>query len=127
MRLLRSVIIPAVFGMVTAAGFSATASAKCDVTGDIFYMHANDKKRYAARTDIHGCDLHFITRRNVRFTSAKVVQKPTNGNLRKIANLEFRYKPRPDFKGKDEFSLRVCGRTPAGRGCSTLDYDAIVE
>ena len=54
------------------------------------------------------------------------VDKPDNGILRKIANLEFRYKPKPGFAGTDKFVLRVCGRTEKGKGCSTLHYDAVV-
>jgi hypothetical protein len=127
MRVLCSLALAAATIFAAAIGFSSQASAKCEVTGEIFYMHANDKKRNTARTNINGCDLHFITRGKVRFTSAKIVAKPKNGILRKIAHLEFRYKPKPGFTGKDEFALRVCGRTEKGRGCSTLDYDAIVE
>ena len=65
--------------------------------------------------------------RKVRFTSAKIVSKPTNGSLHKIAHLEFRYKPRRGFKGNDAFVLSVCGQTEKGKGCSTLHYDAVVE
>jgi hypothetical protein len=127
MRVLSNLVVAAAFSIVAALGTSSPASAKCEVTGEIFYLHENDKKHNVARTDINGCDLHFITRGKVRFTSAKIVGKPTNGQLRKIANLEFRYKPRPDFKGTDKFALRVCGRTEKGRGCSVLDYEAVVE
>ena len=128
MRLSRQYLAAAGFGLVAALAFSLpAAAAKCDVQGAIFYMHKNDTSQQTVRTDEHGCDLHFITRKNTRFTSAKIVAKAQNGLLRKIAHLEFRYKPKPGFKGTDKFVLQVCGRTRAGRGCSILNYDAIVE
>jgi hypothetical protein len=128
MRVLRQLVVPAAFGLIAAFGFSSQAfAAKCEVTGAIFYMHKNDASQQTVRTDQHGCDLHFITRKNTRFSSAKIVAKAQNGLLRKIAHLEFRYKPRPGFTGTDKFAIQVCGRTRAGRGCSTLNYDAVVE
>jgi hypothetical protein len=127
MRVLRNLVVPAALGAIAVFGLSSQAAAKCDVTGEIFYMHESDTRKNVARTDLHGCDLHFITRGKVRFRSAKIVAKPQNGVLRKIAHLEFRYKPRPGFKGTDTFALRVCGRTEKGRGCSTLNYDAVVD
>ncbi|MGZ5805109.1 MAG: hypothetical protein ACXWJW_05820 [Xanthobacteraceae bacterium] len=128
MRLSRQFFAAASFGIVAAFAVSSPAAAsKCDVQGQIFYMHGNDKSQQTVHTDEHGCDLHFITRKGTRFDSAKIVAKAQNGLLRKIAHVEFRYKPKPGFKGTDKFVLQVCGRTPAGRGCSTLNYDAIVE
>ena len=127
MRVLRNLVVGAAFGVVAAFGMSTQALAVCDVSGEIFYMHDNDQRKNVARTDMQGCDLHFITRGKVRFTSAKIVSKPANGSLHKIAHLEFRYKPRRGFKGNDAFILSVCGQTEKGKGCSTLHYDAVVE
>jgi hypothetical protein len=127
MRVSRSLVVTAALGAVAIFGLSSQAFAKCEVTGEIFFLHANDTKKNTARTSQHGCDLHFITRGKTRFTSARIVEKPQNGILRKIANMEFRYKPKPGFTGTDKFALRVCGRTEKGKGCSTLHYDAIVS
>lgn len=128
MRLSRSFVVTAALGAVAMFGLMSPASAeRCDVHGDIFYMHDNDAKKTTIQTDQHGCDLHFVTRGKTRFRSARIVAKPQNGLLRKIANVEFRYKPRPDFKGTDTFTLRVCGRTEKGRGCSTITYQTFVN
>lgn len=125
---LRQTCVAAAFAIAAALVFSSpAAAAKCEVYGDIFYMHKNDASKQTVRTDQHGCDLLFITRKNTRFSSAKILARPQNGQLRKIAVLEFRYKPRPGFTGTDTFALQVCGRTRAGRGCSTLNYTATVE
>jgi hypothetical protein len=120
-------ILPVACGIFAAAGFAMPAFAACDVKGEIFYLHKNDVSRNTAKTDMHGCDLHFISAGKINFRSAAVVAKPKNGSLRKIAHLEFRYRPKPGFKGNDAFSVKVCGKTPNGSGCSTLHYDAAVE
>jgi hypothetical protein len=120
-------ILPVACGIFAAAGFASPAFAVCDVKGEIFYLHKNDVSRNTAKTDMHGCDLHFISAGKINFRSAAVVAKPKNGSLRKIAHLEFRYRPKPGFKGNDAFSVKVCGKTPNGSGCSTLHYDAAVE
>lgn len=128
MRALRIVVLPAACGIFfAAAGFISQASAACDVKGEIFYLHKNDTSRNTAKTDLYGCDLHFISAGKIRFRSAAIVAKPKNGNLRKIAHLEFRYRPKPDFKGNDVFAVKVCGRTPKGSGCSILHYEATVD
>ncbi len=126
MRALRELVLPAAFG-IFAAGFASPASAACDVKGEIFYLHKNDTAKQTAKTDMNGCDLHFITAGKIRFRSAAIIAKPKNGALRKIAHLEFRYRPKPGFKGDDTFSVKVCGKTPNGSGCSTLHYTATIE
>jgi hypothetical protein len=127
MRASRLLVLPTVFGIFAAAAFASPAFAVCDVKGEIFYLHKNDVSRNTAKTDMHGCDLHFISAGKIHFRSAAVVAKPKNGSLRKIAHLEFRYRPKSGFKGSDAFSVKVCGKTPNGSGCSTLHYDATVE
>jgi hypothetical protein len=127
MRALRRFFLPAAFGVVAAAGFVSPAFAVCDVEGEMFYLHKNDVSKHLARTDASGCDLHFITGGGVTFRSAAIVAKPKKGDLRKIAHLEFRYRPKPGFRGSDNFSLRVCGRNQSGSGCSILHYTAQVD
>jgi hypothetical protein len=127
MRALHRLVVPAVLGIFAGAGFSSPASAACDVKGEIFYLHKNDVSRNTAKTDLNGCDLHFISAGKITFRSAAIVAKPKNGSLRKIAHLEFRYRPKTGFKGNDAFSVKVCGKTPNGSGCSTLHYDAAID
>ena len=127
MRALRSLVLPTACGIFAAVGFVSQASATCDIKGEIFYLHKNDTSRHTTKTDLHGCDLHFIAAGTITFRSAAIVAKPKNGDLRKIAHLEFRYRPKPGFKGNDAFAVKVCGKTPKGSGCSTLHYDATVE
>jgi hypothetical protein len=107
---------------------ASQARAACDVDGDTFYLHKNDETRHTAKTDLNGCDLHFIAAgKTTEFSSASIVAKPKNGDLIPIAHLEFRYRPKAGFKGNDEFALKVCGKTANGEGCSILHYSATVE
>ena len=109
-------------------GLESRARAACDIDGDTFYLHKNDETHHTAKTDLNGCDLHFISAgKTTEFSSASIVAKPKNGDLIPIAHLEFRYRPKPGFKGNDEFALKVCGKTVQGKGCSTLHYSATVE
>jgi hypothetical protein len=128
MRPLRNLVLATAFGMLGTVGLASQASATCEVTGDTFYLHMNDSTRHTAKTDKNGCDLHFISSgKKTRFSSAAIVTKPKNGALHKIAHLEFRYHPNDGFTGSDEFSLKLCGKTPKGKGCSTLNYTAQVN
>jgi hypothetical protein len=128
MRMLRDLVPAAVIGILGVFGLTSQASAACDVDGETFYLHKNDETRHTAKTDLNGCDLHFISAgTETQFSSASIVSKPKNGDLSKIAHLEFRYHPNSNFKGSDEFALRVCGKTPKGEGCSVLHYTATVE
>jgi hypothetical protein len=114
--------------MLAAFGLASQASAACDVDGETFYLHKKDETQHTARTDLNGCDLHFISAgKKIQFSRATIVSKSKNGDLSKIAHLEFRYRPKPGFKGNDEFALQVCGRTPKGQGCSILHYNATVD
>jgi hypothetical protein len=127
MCILRDAVAVAV-GLLGVFGFASQALAVCDVDGETFYLHQNDETHHTAKTDVNGCDLHFISAgKTTEFSNASIVSKPKNGDLTQIAHLEFRYRPKAGFKGNDEFALKVCGRTPKGEGCSILHYNTTVE
>lgn len=123
-----NVLFAAATGMFMA-GFLVTspALAGCDVSSEPFFMHKNDKTSHQIKTDGKGCDLNFSTDNKTIFRSATIVSKPTSGKLVKVALLDFAYHPKPGFKGRDAFSMRVCGSSPAGKGCSLLNYTADVD
>jgi hypothetical protein len=121
-------VIVASIAILGLFGLASKAQAACDIDGDTFYLHNNDETHHTAKTDQNGCDLHFISAgKTTEFKTASIVAKPKNGELIPIAHLEFRYRPKPGFKGNDEFALKVCGKTAKGEGCSTLHYSATVE
>ena len=108
-------------------GFASPALADCDVNGAPFVMHKNDKSAHTIVTDGKGCDLSFFTDGKTKFRSATIVSGPKNGKLVKVAGLELAYHPKPGFKGQDGFVLKVCGSSPLGKGCSTLNYTTTVN
>ncbi len=112
---------------IALAVFSSPALADCDVNGEPFLMHKNDKSAHTIVTDGKGCDLNFSTDAKTKFRSATVVSGPKNGKLVKVEGLELAYHPKPGFKGQDGFVLKVCGSSPLGRGCSTLNYTTTVN
>ena len=127
MRILRDVVVAA-SAMLALFSLESRARAACEVDGDSFYLHNNDETHHTAKSDLNGCDLHFISAgKTTEFSSASVVSKPKNGDLIPVAHLEFRYRPKAGFKGNDEFALKVCGKTVKGEGCSILHYTATVE
>lgn len=127
MRILPHALAIAALIPVFGLGLAPAAQAACDIKGDIFYLHANDSTKHALKTDMHGCDLHFISSGKIDFRTATIMNKPKNGMLEKVAHLEFVYRPNKDFKGSDDFVVKVCGSTQKGKGCSTLNYTATVD
>lgn len=122
MRGFRNIIVASI-AMLGVFGLESRARAACDID-----VHKNDETHHTAKTDLNGCDLHFISAgKTTEFSSASIVAKPKNGDLIPIAHLEFRYRPKAGFKVNDEFALKVCGKTVRGKGCSTLHYSATVE
>lgn len=120
--------------LATAAAFAlmvgalaSPALADCDVGSEPFFMHKNDTTKHQITTDSKGCELNFLTDGKTKFRSATVLTRPTNGKLVKSAGLEFLYHPKPGFKGADAFSMKVCGSSPVGKGCSTLQYTTQVN
>ena len=102
------------------------AFATCTLTGELFYMHKNDETQHMLSTDRYGCNLDFASAGKITFESAEIVDPPKNGDLFKTAQLEFRYIPKRKYQGDDAFTLKVCGSTPHGSGCSTLHYKTTV-
>jgi len=61
------------------------------------------------------------------FTAASIAGNPSAGKLKQTGAMSFHYLPNPGFKGNDSYKIKVCGRSPAGSGCSTLTYEAVVD
>ena len=113
--------------LLAGAAVSSPALADCNVDSEPFFVHKADTTSHAIVTDSKGCDLDFTTDKVTKFRSATITRTPANGKLVKIAALEFAYHPKPGFKGRDAFTMRICGSSPAGRGCSTLNYTTEVN
>src|ERR1700686_1044198 len=63
----------------------------------------------------------------VQFTSASIVEQPTNGTFEQTGSFAFKYQPKPGFTGNDENSIKVCGHNSQRSGCATVTYRVTVN
>jgi len=123
--------------MMLKAGISASlaimaatssAAAECRYMSLRFHVAQNDS---ASTTGVSrngsACTTRFWTSGTSHFTSGSIIARPKHGTLSGIGSLRFRYKPQAGFKGADQYTLRVCGTSRAGSGCSTLTYNITVQ
>jgi hypothetical protein len=47
--------------------------------------------------------------------------------LGSTGHYEFKYQPRAGIKGADKYTIQICGKGPAGSGCSGLTYQVTVQ
>lgn len=71
--------------------------------------------------------LNRITGANVEFTSAKVLRHPRNGKLLDADGFSFYYTPRANAAKTDDFVIRICAKSGAQTGCSTITYQVTVQ
>ena len=108
--------------------FSLPAYSKCLVArGPGFFVDQNDSVTYHEEASGKGCWNLFRAGGQVTFTVASVAGNPASGKLTQTGPMSFHYQPNPSFKGNDRYKIKVCGRSPAGSGCSTLTYEAMVD
>ena len=107
---------------------SLPAYSKCMVArGQGFFVDQNDSVTYHEELDGKGCWNLYRAGGQVMFTAASIAGNPSAGKLKQTGPMSFHYLPNPGFKGNDSYKIKVCGRSPAGSGCSTLTYDAVVD
>ena len=61
------------------------------------------------------------------FESASIALNPKHGTLKQTAELNFVYQPNANYKGTDEYSLKICGQKTSGKGCSTINYKTTIQ
>jgi hypothetical protein len=54
--------------------------------------------------------------------SVSIASRPANGALTQAGRFAIRYKPRPGYKGTDQYSLKLCASGARGSGCSVITY-----
>jgi hypothetical protein len=102
---------------------SSSADAACRIMGFRFYPAQNDSvSTTGVITGGTACTHPFRAGGTLRFNSASIASRPSNGTLTQTGALSFRYQPRAGFKGSDQYSLKVCGTGRSGIGCSTITY-----
>ena len=63
----------------------------------------------------------------VEFTSASIVEQPSNGTFEQTGSFAFKYQPKAGFKGADEYAVKVCGHNSQRSGCATVTYRVTVN
>jgi Bacterial Ig domain len=116
---------------VATAGFVAVgafaASADCITRGGRFFPAQNDT--ITARdliTNNGTCRHPGRASGRLVFTGVSILSKPNHGTLSQGTN-SVTYTPAAAFKGQDSYTLKVCGETSGGKGCSTITYDTTVQ
>ena len=61
------------------------------------------------------------------FIFASIVRKPKHGVFKKTARFQFIYTPHKKYKGKDSYSVRICGKDLQGKNCAEILIDATVK
>ena len=61
------------------------------------------------------------------FETGSVVKKPKNGELIQENLYTCVYTPKKGFKGKDNYSYKICGNYNGRKGCITMERDVTVE
>jgi hypothetical protein len=124
---MQSPVLAAAFGATLACSISPAAAADCRVNPFRFFPAQNDSVTTTAVLTGGGSCIHrFRAGGRLQFTSASIASPPVHGTLEQRP-LRFRYKPKPGFKGSDQYSLKVCGEGTAGAGCSTITYRISVQ
>lgn len=105
----------------------SAASANCRVQPFRFFPSQNDSVSTTATTTNGVCVAQFSAGGSTSFTMAEIAGKPSHGTLTQTGNFAFRYAAAKGYRGADSFILKVCGATSAGKGCSRLTYNMVVQ
>ncbi len=108
--------------------YNETANAACVGTpitwGDI---SGNPVVKADSKTDGSPCTFRFFTNSGT-WESGTIIKKPNNGDLVYVNVYTFEYTPKKGFKGKDNFTFKICGSERTGsKGCVTMERDVVVE
>jgi hypothetical protein len=107
---------------------TSAAMADCRVVRFRFFPPQNDSvSTTGVLSGGRGCTHRFRSLSTLQMTSGAIVSRPGNGTLSEVGALQFRYAPRPGYKGADRYSVRVCGKGQTGSGCSTITYNMTVQ
>ena len=80
------------------------------------------KTKVEGITDGSTCKIRFSSNR-YQFTESEILKKPKHGILDHINVYSFDYMPNKNFKGVDEYDLKVCTQL----GCSVFSYKITIN
>lgn len=123
----------AITGICLSCG---VAQARCQLQGaGILDLSQNSRIHVYTNTDHEGCRISYtldpngynpILARTV-LEKSEIMRQPSGGKLTKDGEFVFFYRPNPNFIGKDNFVIYLCGSNLSGKGCTRLNYDVTVK
>ena len=114
-------------GLVEIASASA-AEARCTRQGGFRLSSEGPWPMFLTVESGRRCRRQFWIRGNATFRQLLATVEPRNGRLDLIEGGRYAYTSNPGFRGKDSFTLRICGVTGATReACANLAHDVTVQ
>ncbi len=104
---------------------SGAAQADCKIVPFNFDLLSNPTLDLEGTGD--GKCTHQFTSNKTTFTELTVVKKPKHGKIEQKNEFALIYNSDKNFKGKDEYTLKLCGNSLGSKGCATLNYKMTVE
>ena len=104
------------------------AFADCRTTPIAFNFDANTETSGEGVISGNGfCRLTFWTKAGI-INDSTIVKKPRNGTLENTNLSTFEYQAKPQFKGKDDLIVKLCGtKRVGGGGCVTISYSLTIQ
>jgi hypothetical protein len=118
----RSLII-STFGII----ISSSAFADCRTVPVDFAIASNPTLSTGGVTDGSSCP-HRFTSKRLTYTESSIEKQAKNGKVIKENLTSFKYTPNKGFKGKDTYTLKLCGYNASNQsGCATINYEIEVK
>jgi hypothetical protein len=103
------------------------AYAECSTVPVKFRIENNSVLTTTGATDGAPCR-NVFTSKDVRYENSTIEKKAKNGKLEKENLTTFVYTPKKGFKGKDAYSIKMCGYSSRNEpGCVTITYEIEVK
>ena len=123
----KSTIMITAFAAIVCFGNLAKAEMVCKLNvRPISEIYSNETTKAKGRIWAGRCPHKFETK-IATVTSAHIVKSPKNGKLVVGDDLTVRYFANKDYKGIENYAIKYCGYVLDKKGCTTFDFDMIVE
>ena len=129
MRVAKSKFLAAVAAAFLALAFSVSAAdAACFRQGTFRFSSEGPWPFFMTVTSGQRCQRFFTLIGNVTLKRLLATVEPRNGRLDLIEGGRYAYTSNPGFRGKDSFTLRLCGISGATReACANLAHEVTVK
>lgn len=129
--MLRALILAGAFLTTgTTASNAQLLKLNCQTNGPNIMYNQNSKNELESTMGQNGCRYSYTLSRGP-LEKAVIMKDPTNGQLSQVGEFSFFYKPKPGFKGKDNFTVYLCGSGTrggsGGGGCARVNYNVTVQ